>query len=346
MEGRTRRFVRFAAIDLGHFDASHESLSSRHGETPNVMTKRWLVRFAMAAFAFATFEGRGPEAIADDFPRALVAWTPIVGNPVFEGAGDQAWDRKIRERGYILVEEGTYHLWYTGYNDDRSPTRFLGHATSPDGLRWTRDPANPVFTGSWTEDVCVLKRDGRYLMFAEGKNDVAHQLVSTDRVHWSDLGALDVRKVDGSPIPPGPYGTPTVWFEEGTWYLFYERGDQGVWLATSKDRQVWTNVRDTPVLALGPEPYDRAAVAFNQVIKRDGVYYAFYHANAQRPWKDWTTNIARSRDLVHWEKYPGNPIIKDNCSSAILVAGPDGDRLYTMHPDVKVFRPAATIPPR
>jgi beta-1,2-mannobiose phosphorylase / 1,2-beta-oligomannan phosphorylase len=310
------------------------------------MTKRWLVRFAMAAFACAVLAGRGREARADDFPRALVAWSPIAGNPVFEGAGDQAWDRKIRERGYILVEEGTYHLWYTGYNDDRSPTRFLGHATSPDGLRWTRDPANPVFTGSWTEDVCVLKRDGRYLMFAEGKNDVAHQLVSTDRVHWSDLGALDVRKVDGAPIPPGPYGTPSVWFEEGTWYLFYERGDQGVWLATSMDRQVWTNVRDTPVLALGPEPYDRAAVAFNQVIKRDRVYYAFYHANAQRPWKDWTTNIARSRDLVHWEKYPGNPIIKDNCSSAILVAGPDGDRLYTMHPDVKVFRPAATIPPR
>ena len=41
------------------------------------------------------------------------------------------------------------------------------------------------------------------------------------------------------------------------------------------------------------------------------VYYSFYHANAQRPWTDWTTNVARSRDLVHWEKYPGNPIIKN-----------------------------------
>lgn len=278
--------------------------------------------------------------VADEFPKSLVSWKPVVGEPVFKGAGDNAWDRKIRERGYILVEDGTYHLWYTGYNDDRSPTKFLGHATSADGLRWRRDPGNPLFTRSWVEDVCVVRHDGRYLMFAEGKDDIAHQMTSPDGIHWTDLGALDVRNADGSKIKPGPYGTPAAWFENGTWYLFYERGDRGVWLATSKDRKVWTNVQDTPVLACGPEPYDREAVAMNQVVKRDGVYYAFYHANSHRPWKDWTTNIARSTDLVHWEKYPGNPIIQNNCSSAVLVRGPRGDRLYTMHPEVRVFEPA------
>jgi sucrose-6-phosphate hydrolase SacC (GH32 family) len=274
---------------------------------------------------------------ADEFPRELVAWTPIAENPVFQGAGDNAWDRKIRERGYILIEDGTYHLWYTGYNDDRSPNKFLGHATSSDGVHWRRDPANPVFAKSWVEDVCVVHRDGAYLIFAEGKDDIAHELTSADGVHWSDLGRLDIHKKDGTPIGAGPYGTPTVWFEDGTWYLFYERGDQGVWLATSKDRRAWTNVQDEPVLARGPEAYDREAVAMNQVVKRDGVYYALYHANAHRPWKDWTTNIARSRDLVHWEKYSGNPIVKSNCSSAILVRTLKGDRLYTMHPEVRVF---------
>jgi hypothetical protein len=299
---------------------------------------------AVQLLALALALGTRP-SVADDFPRGLVAWRPTVTGPVFQGAGDGAWDRKIRERGFILVEDGTFHLWYTGYNDDRSPTKFLGHATSTDGLRWTRDPANPIFTESWVEDVCVLHRDGAYHLFAEGKGDIAHQLTSPDGIHWNDLGVLDIRKTDGTPIPPGPYGTPTVWFEGGTWYLFYERGDQGVWLATSKDRRVWTKVQEDPVLALGPEPYDRAAIAVNQIVRRDGVYYAFYHANAQRPWKDWTTNIARSRDLVHWEKFPGNPIIQNNCSSAILVRTPKGDRLYTMHPDVKVFEPAVDVRP-
>jgi sucrose-6-phosphate hydrolase SacC (GH32 family) len=271
----------------------------------------------------------------------LIAWQPIPENPVFTGTGRATWDRKIRERGYILVgDDGTYHLWYTGYAVDRPTTMSLGHATSRDGVHWSRDADNPIFAGSWVEDMCVVRHDGTYFMFAEGKNDIAHLLTSTDGRRWTDHGSLDIRKTDGMPISPGSYGTPTAWFENGTWYLFYERGDQGVWLATSKDLKVWTNVKDDPVIAMGPDPYDQAAVAVNQVSKRDGAYYAFYHANSAPPWKDWTTCVARSRDLVHWEKYPGNPIIKNNCSSAILVRTPQGeDRLYTMHPDVKVFVP-------
>ena len=271
----------------------------------------------------------------------LAHWKPIPENPVFAGTGRDTWDRKIRERGYILVrDDGTYDLWYTGYAGDRPATMSLGHATSRDGIQWTRDPGNPVFAESWVEDMCVVHQDGTYFMVAEGKNDVAHLLKSTDGRKWTDHGSLDIRKRDGKPIDPGPYGTPTVWFENGTWYLFYERGDQGIWLAVSKDLKVWTNLRDDPVIAMGPEPYDKTAVALNQIVKRDGVYYGFYHANSNRPWKNWTTCVARSRDLVHWEKYPGNPIVENNCSSAILVRTPQGeDRLYTMHPDVKMFVP-------
>jgi hypothetical protein len=193
--------------------------------------------------------------------------------------------------------------------------------------------------------MCVVPLDGSYQMFAEGRNDIAHRLSSPDGLHWNDHGSLRIRKVDGSPITPGPYGTPAAWFEGGTWYLFYERGDLGVWLATSRDMETWTNVRDEPVIARGPEPYDRGAVALNQVVKRGDYYYGFYHAAAERPWTEWTSNVARSPDLVHWEKYPGNPIVKNNCSSPILVATPTGDRLYTMHPDVKAFEPAPVSSP-
>lgn len=294
----------------------------------------------MSRLALALLLLAARPASADDAPWALVRWKPAAENPVFRGAGGNAWDRNIRERGYILFEEGTYRLWYTGYNDDLAPTRLLGQALSPDGVHWLRFPTNPIVRTSWVEDVCVVKHDGRYVLFAEGKDDIAHQLTSPDGLRWADEGPLDIRQSGGAPLSPGPYGTPTGWFEGGTWYLLYERGDRGVWLATSKDRRAWTNAQDTPVLAMGPEPYDRHAVAVNQVVKRDGYYYAFYHANAERPWKDWTTCVARSRDLIHWEKYPGNPIIRNNCSSAVLVQGPHGDRLYTMHPDVKVFEPA------
>ena len=49
------------------------------------------------------------------------------------------------------------------------------------------------------------------------------------------------------------------------------------------------------------------------------------------------TCVARSKDLIHWEKYAKNPIVRDNASSSILVATPEGDRLYAMHPKVRVY---------
>jgi sucrose-6-phosphate hydrolase SacC (GH32 family) len=312
-----------------------------------MMIRMLAARFTRLAWLGLLALPLAPEAGSAALQRAdgatwhFVAWTPIAENPVFTGTGRDTWDRKIRERGYILVDDdATYHLWYTGYAGDRQSTMSLGHATSRDGIHWERDPGNPIFSESWVEDMCVVRRGGSYFMVAEGKNDIAHLLTSADGRKWADHGSLAIKKTDGTPISAGPYGTPTIWFENGTWYLFYERGDQGIWLAVSKDLRTWTNINDDPVIAMGPEPYDKAAVAVNQIAKRDGFYYAFYHANSERPWKDWTTCVARSRDLIHWEKYAGNPIIQNNCSSAILVRTPKGeDRLYTMHPDVKVFVP-------
>jgi beta-1,2-mannobiose phosphorylase / 1,2-beta-oligomannan phosphorylase len=60
----------------------------------------------------------------------------------------------------------------------------LGHATSPDGVRWTRYAGNPVFDRLWTEDVFVVKHEGVWQMFAEGTNDVAHRLASPDGRRW------------------------------------------------------------------------------------------------------------------------------------------------------------------
>lgn len=274
-----------------------------------------------------------------DFPTELVRFTPYPNNPVFAGTGTATWDEKIRERGYILREGDTYHLWYTGYRKNDDQTKYLGYATSADGLRWTRYVHNPIHTANWVEDMSVLKVGDTYYMVAEGRGDIAHLLTSTDRIHWQERGPIDIRYVDGKPLSKGPYGTPTIWHENDTWYLFYERNDEAIWLATSKDLNIWTNVQDEPVLKKGPDAYDSHAVAMNQVVKYKGRYYAYYHASAYKDWREWSTNVAVSTDLIHWKKYAGNPIVGNNCSSGILV--PDGTayRLYTMHPAVNVYVP-------
>jgi len=276
----------------------------------------------------------------EDFPSAMVKFSPIPENPVFEGTGEQTWDSSLRERGYILFDDGTYKMWYTGYNDSISDLRLLGYATSKDGIHWERFSEQPILPEIWTEDMHVIKYNDLYYMFAEGKGDIAHLLTSSDGIDWSPKGNLTILKVNGEPIDEGPYGTPTVWVENGKKYLFYERNDLGIWLATSEDFKTWTNVQDEPVLKMGPESYDAGAVAANQVVKYDGKYFMFYHGSSNPDWMDpdvvalWTSNVAVSTDLIQWTKYSGNPIVEGDHSSPILVFDGNDYSLYTMHDKV------------
>lgn len=279
---------------------------------------------------------------AEEFPADLVRFRPYEKNPVFTAAGPGHWDVKIRERGWILREGDAWRMWYTGYDGTPDGMRQLGYATSRDGFAWTRAAQNPIYRDGWVEDVQVIRHGDKYLMFAEGKGDQAQWLTSHDGLVWKRQGTLDVRKRDGTPIEPGPYGTPAVWYDDGVWNLFYERGDLGVWLARSSDLAVWTNVQDEPVLGLGPESYDRLMIAMNQIIRHDGRYYAYYHGSGtpEKP-RLWTTNVAVSTDLVHWKKYPGNPLLpeRENKSSGIVVFDGARYRLYTMHDKVDVHLP-------
>ena len=276
----------------------------------------------------------------EDFPAAMVRFSPYPQNPVFQGTNTGTWDDKIRERGYILLENGQYKMWYTGLNYELSDQMFLGYATSTDGIHWERQSKQPMLPESWIEDMQVFTYNDSYYMVAEGVGDIAHLLTSPDGTHWKDQGDLVIHKVNGELIDEGPYGTPTVWVENGKKYLFYERNDLGIWLATSEDFKTWTNVQDEPVLEMGPGSYDSEAVAANQVVKYKGKYYMFYHGSANPDWMKrgvvslWTSNVAMSTDLVHWVKYPDNPIVEGDHSSPILVFDGKEYTLYTMHDKV------------
>ncbi len=291
----------------------------------------WHTIFVTLAFVSTVFA-------ADPFPAELTRFAPVAETPQFTGAGEGRWDARIRERGAILRDGDVWKIWYTGYDGTRPGLKMLGYATSPDGLHWTRAPQNPLYREHWVEDVCVVKHQNTYFMFAEGFLDQAHLLTSNDGMAWTRQGLLDLRSTQGTPLAFGPLGTPTAWVEGDTWFLFYERRDAGVWLATSKDMKIWTNVQDEPVLSPGPERYDRDLIAMNQILKIGDVYYAVYHgaANDRTP-ALWATGLARSRDLRKWEKYSGNPLrpISENKSSGQLFPISGGYRLYTVHDRVE-----------
>ncbi|MDD4107445.1 MAG: prolyl oligopeptidase family serine peptidase [Prolixibacteraceae bacterium] len=282
-----------------------------------------------------------------EFPPEITDFIPYENNPVFSGTEQGTWDDMIRERGFILFDEGVYKMWYTGYNDSISDIKYLGYAISEEGVTWERYSGNPVFSGKWAEDMFVFKHEDDYYMYAEGRDDVAHMMTSRDGITWEEQGDLTILKTTGDAIP-GPYGTPVIWIEDGKWYLFYERNDEGIWIATSEDKLTWTNIQDEPVIKMGPEEYDSGAVAANQVIKHKGKYYIYYHGSTNPNWADpdeqalWTSSVAMSADLINWTKYPGNPVVEGDHSSPIVVFDGNQHRLYTMHDKAWMYTPAST----
>jgi len=276
------------------------------------------------------------------FAPEMAEFKPYQKNPVFTHGDSSAWDNSIRERGFILYEDTIYKMWYTGFKEPNTDTtiKYLGYATSKDGINWERYPGNPIFTDKWTEDMIVFKQDGKYHIYAEGFKDIAHLMISDDGIHWKEQGDLKITTTKGDTLP-GPYGTPTVFVEDGKWYLFYEISDAAIWAATSTDKINWKNISDEPVIKPGPEKYDLGAVAADQVIKHKGKYYLYYHANADTEWQTnsgaWNSNVAMSEDLIHWKKYPGNPLVDGDHSSPIVVDDGKKVRLYTMHPDVWMY---------
>src|SRR6476620_9933080 len=121
---------------------------------------------------------------ADGFAPEMVVFEPYQHNPVFTHADSSAWDNMIRERGFILNEDSIYKMWYTGYRDNDTAVKYLGYATSKDGINWQRFPGNPIFRDRWAEDMMVFKHDGKYHMYLEGYKDVAHMMLSDDGINW------------------------------------------------------------------------------------------------------------------------------------------------------------------
>jgi len=132
----------------------------------------------------------GPVVAAGDDLPAEFRVEPLQAEPVFTGQPG-AWDTKIRERGWVRRDGDQWWLWYTGYDPEAQPPLMrLGLATSSDGLNWKRHSDQPLMDDLWVEDMMVVKHDGTYFMFAEGLNDHAQLLTSTDRVNWTHRGTL------------------------------------------------------------------------------------------------------------------------------------------------------------
>ena len=74
--------------------------------------------------------------------------------PVMLPGASGEWDHDFIAPGSVIYYDGAYHMWYAG--GDFVGTVRIGHATSPDGIKWTKNPNNPVMDpgpeGAWDEN--------------------------------------------------------------------------------------------------------------------------------------------------------------------------------------------------
>lgn len=81
-----------------------------------------------------------------------ISWN-LNTTPVFSPSSQAAdWDSERVETPSILKVGSTYHLYYSACKNSTCAANVfsIGHATSSDGVSWTRDPGNPVISPSST----------------------------------------------------------------------------------------------------------------------------------------------------------------------------------------------------
>ncbi len=159
------------------------------------------------------FIGHGATAASTGFGYAEssdgVHWSLSPLNPVLTAGTAGSWDERLDEIVALIHDGSQYKMWYEGYTSGGGPTR-LGYATSPDGLTWTKDAANPLLgpggPGSWDQNDTtwfrMAKTSTGYLLAYTGYD--AHPQIgiatSPDGIAWT--------KAAGNPVIHfGPAGS-------------------------------------------------------------------------------------------------------------------------------------------
>jgi beta-fructofuranosidase len=137
------------------------------------------------------------------------------------------WEGEVVSAPSIIKRDGTYYMFYTGFDDRVKGKQSIGLATSKDLFSWERHAGNPVYEAPpWTarnpngwidcRDAHVMKYGDEFLMFtmvttAAGQGAIA-VASSPDLVTWTDLGPAVVTFTTPE--------SPRVFEHGGNYYMF------------------------------------------------------------------------------------------------------------------------------
>ncbi len=245
---------------------------------------------------------------------STVGFKPYEANPVLRPGPEGTWDAGALGSMSVLKVGDVFHMYYEAWGV-RSEKKWsaeeyeslqIGHATSRDGVRWTKDLQNPVLpqgtgsewdrTGTW--DPFVIYEDGLYKMWYGGGGgnkpcDWAYA-ISKDGTHFKKKG--EISRLGGVEDCHVVYDR-----QSGNYYMYYwdrEFEPDGLFRAASKNETDF-DFENAENIKIKGEKYP-GMYKFSHVLRLDGKWYMFY-GNFTRPHcPDTTVRLATSPDGLHW----------------------------------------------
>jgi hypothetical protein len=150
----------------------------------------------------------------------------------------------------VLQAEGRYYMFYTaaapGFQGGRPPWR-IDYATSPDGLRWTKQgTAFAANAGTWEAGRVqapsrpILFKGEYYMFYGGGPREPVNRVytgfaTSKDLVHWTKHPEVVEHGAKAN--------DPFVMEDRGRFYLFYTTYDEHepIFYRTSTDLRTWSD---------------------------------------------------------------------------------------------------------
>jgi len=119
----------------------------------------------------------GVEVIGLGYSADGTHWTRYGNSPVVDLGAPGEWDSNYVTNGSMIPgDDGTWRMWYSG--GQSSAHQGIGYATSSDGINWTRDPGNPLYSVNdgvdWRDDRCYTPSVLSSTTNFDGHGDAAH----------------------------------------------------------------------------------------------------------------------------------------------------------------------------
>ena len=204
-----------------------------------------------------------------------------------------------------LVVNGQVHLFYQTYGNGKKDA--ICHAVSSDGLQFTRDPSNPIFspTGDWNcgraIDAEVFPFKDKYLLyFATRDVDYKIQMQgvasapltgSFDRDQWTQQCTASILKPE-LPWEGNCIEGASIIQKNGLLYMFYagayNNDPQQIGVAKSSDGLKWERLSNKPFLTNGdPGTWNSSESGHPHIFQdENGKTYLFFQGNNNKG-KNW-----------------------------------------------------------